>query len=123
MNIDEVNRCIAQLEQDETTFSNCQKLASLLIVREFCNPDLKSGKSRKFDQVELELCDILPHYEKYCSIKAEYQQHNIGKEPVIESLEFVCREIAEFLKVLYSHTDMPEERDVLKNLVNNITLF
>lgn len=121
MNIEDVNRCISQLEDDDMTFSNCQKLSSLIIVREFLNSRLESGKFSDSRQVERELSDILPHYEKYCSLKKEYQLNRIGKETVIDSLKSVCKEINEFIQALYSSTDTPEERAVLRNLVGNIT--
>ena len=69
MDIAEINRCLAQLDQSEMTYSNCAKIASLLIIREFYNPDLKSTKTHKLDQVERELFDIIPHYKKYCGVK------------------------------------------------------
>ena len=54
MDIKDINRTIAELEQDSTTFENCEKLASLYIVRD------------KFSQEEVD--DILPQYLKYMDI-------------------------------------------------------
>lgn len=64
--------------------------------------------------------DILPMYQEYCSVKREYQLGNIDKIKVINSMKNVCKEIDEFIKSLYSHTDMQEERNLLDKMITDL---
>lgn len=103
MDVKDINRTIAELEQDSTTFENCEKLASLYIVRD------------NFNQDEVE--DILPQYLKYIDIKKRYQLGEVSEKLVEKQMKAVCKELSEFLHQLYSSTDLPEERTVFKNMV------
>lgn len=123
MNIADINKCIAMLEQGETTYSNCQKLASLLTVKNYFTQSPKESKMSDLEHAQKELADILPHYNKYCHLKADFQRNLIGKEPVLESLGIVCKEIKEYLQALYSSTDMPEERILLEELIKNFSFY
>ena len=73
-----------------------------------------------YDEVEEELNDIAPQYKSYCEIKRDYQLGKTTKEAVIKAMHGVCKEIEDFIQLLYSSTDMPEERDELKLLINKI---
>ena len=123
MNIADIDRCIAALEQGETTFSNCQKLASLVTVRSYLTHTQNKSKMSDLEHAQKELADILPHYNKYCLIKADFQRSLIGKEPVLEALSSVCKELKEYLQALYSSTDMPEERELLEELIKNFSFY
>ena len=114
-----IDSTIEELEQGETTFANCEKLASLYIIKEHFKqyPLVLRGL---YDEVEEELNDIAPQYKNYCDIKREYQLGKTTKEAVITSIKGVCKEIEEFLQILYSNTDMPEEREQLKLFINKI---
>lgn len=114
-----IDSTIEELEQGETTFANCEKLASLYIIKEHFKqyPLVLRGL---YDEVEEELNDIAPQYKNYCDIKREYQLGKATKEAVIASIKGVCKEIEEFLQILYSNTDMPEEREQLKLFINKI---
>ena len=114
-----IDSTIDELEQGETTFANCEKLASLYIIKEHFKqyPPVLRGL---YDEIEDELNDIAPQYRTYCEIKREYQLGKTTKEAVIKSIKGVCKEIEEFLQLLYSNTDMPEEREQLKLLINKI---
>ena len=103
MNIKDINRTITELEQDSTTFENCEKLASLYIVRE------------KLSQEEVD--DILPQYLKYMDIKKRYQLGEVSEKLVEKQMKLVCKEVSEFLHQLYSSTDLPEEREIFKSMV------
>lgn len=107
LDIEQILDTIKELENSDTTFDNCIKLASLYIVR----------NNYPSDNVENELDDILPCYNEYLKIKKEYQLGKTNKEQVITSMELVCKEIKEFIRALYSGTDMQEERDLLERLV------
>lgn len=103
MELKDINRTISELEQDSTTFENCEKLASLYIVRD------------NFNQDEVE--DILPQYIKYMDIKKRYQLGEVSEKLVAKQMKLVCKEVSEFLHQLYSSTDLPEEREVFKSMV------
>lgn len=107
LDIEQILDTIKELENSDTTFDNCIKLSALYTVR----------NNYPTDEVENELDDILPYYRKYCDIKREYQLGNVDKERVITSMELVCKEIKEFIRTIYSNTDMQEERDLLEKLV------
>lgn len=105
INIAEINNTIVELENGETTFVNCQKLASLYVVKEHLETD---------DVIE-KYNDILPSYKDYCTTKANYQINHLPKEMLIDAMSNVCREIREFLFILFCNTDMKEERIAIKD--------
>ena len=115
LNMTEVNNTIAELENADTTFTNCQKLASLYIVRDKFNTPKNS--------VEHELSDILPQYKSYCDIKRKYQLNELTATAVINSMQGVCKEISEFIEMLYGSTDMPEERQMILTMLDNLQLL
>ena len=116
LDIELVNNTIEELENSETNFTNCNNLASLYIIREYLN----KYSNQTEQTVEKELSDILPHYDIYCDKKRDYQLGNISKDIVLKSLQSVCQEISEFLHILYTSTDMPEEREMIKHTLSNI---
>lgn len=123
MNIQDINRCIEQLSADETTYSNCSKLASLLIVRDYFTTPAQKVQKTEMQDPGRELVDILPSYNEYCKLKGEFQLHHINKEPVLNALKLLCKEITEYLQALYSCTDMPEERKLLDELIKNFSFY
>lgn len=112
MNIQEIRDTIIELEKGETTFASCQKLASLYIVRDKFQPTA--------NKVESELSDILPQYKEYCSIKRRYQLGEIESGMVVTALQGVCKEITEFIQILYGSTDMPTERELLRQMTTGL---
>ena len=112
LNIDEINATIQQLEGSPTTFDTCMKLASLYTVRD------KMGVDE--NPVEQEVREILPQYEKYCSVKRMFQMREIGEQAVFESMAIVCVEIEEFINTLYSSTDTDTERTIIKGMLSNL---
>lgn len=117
MNIEDINSTINKLENDETTFGNCDKLASLYIVREHY---LKGQKSTGNEDVEQEIKDILPQYHKYIDIKRRYQMGELSEKVVETAIKSVCREILELIQTLYKCTDMPEERAYILKMINDL---
>lgn len=107
-----INDTIEELEQSDTNFANCDKLAMLYIIKDHYKkyPPVLRGL---YDEVEEELNDIAPQYKKYCELKRKYQLNEISKEPVIQSMNLVCKEIEDFIRILYCNTDMKEERDLI----------
>ena len=106
-----VENTIKELEDADTNFANCEKLANLYIVREY---------NTVTDEVTEELSDILPHYNIYCNKKKEYQVNKIGEDVVINALQIVSNEIYEFIHTLYSSTDMIEERSIIISLIDKL---
>ena len=112
LNIDEVNNTIAELENGETTFDTCIKLASLYTVKEHYNSIN--------DEVVEEYNDILPQYRKYVESKRKYQLGEITEMALEKQTTLVCKEVSEFIRSLYSSTDMPIERELIKSMVNSL---
>ena len=112
LNITEINNTIIELENGDTTFANCQKLASLYIVRD--------KLSNHVNAVEHELSDILPQYKNYCAVKRKYQLSELTVDAVINSIGGVCKEIQEFIETLYGSTDTQEERERIQQMIQNL---
>ena len=110
MDVKDINRTISELERDSTTFENCEKLASLYIVRD------------NFNRTTDELSDILPQYLKYVDIKRRYQLGEVSEKLVEKQIKIVCKEISEFIRALYSSTDTPEERNYIKNMIDSLQM-
>lgn len=72
------------------------------------------------DTDEQELYDIIPEYERYKRIKRKYQMHEISDEAVINSIKLVCKELEEFIQLLYSNTDMRKERIQIQSIISNL---
>ena len=120
LNLQEIEDTIHQLENSDTTFNTCEKLASLYIVKEHLQ-NADTGMVNAENNVVSELHDILPQYNYFCEVKRKYQMQEVPKEKVITSMRKLCIEVEEFLHTLYSHTDMEEERQLLQEMVNRIT--
>lgn len=112
LNLDEINNTIAELENGNTTFDTCSKLASLYVVRD----KLMTGETK----VEKELNDILPQYKAYCEVKKKYQQYELPEIAIQAAMKDVCIEIKEFIYTLYSGTDTVEERKQLKEMLKDL---
>ena len=111
LNIDEINNTIAELETGNTTFDACIKLAALYTVREHFKAD---------DKVVEEYMDILPQYREYSSVKRKYQLGEVTEALVEKQASLVCQEISEFIHTLYTSTDMPSEREMIKSMISGL---
>lgn len=121
MNIKDIDKTIHELENSETTFSNCEKLAHLYVVREHAKSGLKTMVDGESDKnVAWELSDIFPYYKKYCDVKREYQMGHANEDNVLDTLQALCRETIEFIHILYSSTDIPEERHIIVGNFSNL---
>lgn len=116
MNIEEIKNTIIELEQGETSFVNCQKLASLYIVVK----NLNNTQEHTVDNVITEYNDILPMYSKYCDIKKKYQLNEVTEKAVENAIDEVTREIKEFIQILYSNTNSEYERQSIFNMLTNL---
>ena len=114
MDIKDINRTIEELEKDSTTFENCQKLASLYIVRQ----NYETGLNERGNRVKQELTDILPAYSKYVDTKRRFQLGELSEKVVEKHIKLLSQEIYEFLQALYINTDMPIERQYIKSALD-----
>lgn len=120
LDLQEIKNTIIELENSDTNFANCQKLASLYIVRDnLQKPEIRQDNSVE-DGVEKELSDILPQYQMYVAVKRKYQLGELPRESVLLAMNDVCREVHEFIKTLYQGTDMQEERDKLELMIRDL---
>ena len=120
LDMEEILNTIEDLENANTTFDNCLKLASLYIVRDNFE---RANKAANFNELEVvqELNDILPQYRHYCDTKRRYQLKEVTQQAVEYDLQEVCREIQEFIHTLYSSTDFPEERHIIEGTLQKLT--
>ena len=120
MNLDILQNTIEELECSETTFFNCQNLAHLYIVREYYKPR-HSSLLTDTEQLTKELSDIFPQYRKYIDSKRNYQLHKISQEEVIYNMKILCKEIQEFIIMLYTNSDCTDERKFIKEIIQNVS--
>lgn len=116
MDINIIDGAIKQLEESETSFENVRELACLYIVKQHLNGIIPNENT----QIELELNDILPQYREYCKVKTRYQLKEITKEPVIDAMKALCKEIQEFIQALYSSTDFYNERRLILDMIDRL---
>lgn len=114
MDISTIDTMIKDLEESEVTLSNIRNLSALYTVRN----NLKVDKVE--DKVTEELNDVLPSYMQYVTVKREYQMGETSKEKIASYLMQVCKEVEDFIHALYSGTDTPEERELIRHLITNI---
>ena len=120
MNLAEIEKWIDILENEEMTFTGCQKLASLYICQEHAKAGLKTMIDGSNEGIRKELCDIFPQYERYIEVKRDFQMHKTGKEELIRVLTYLCKELEEFVDALYTSSQTQEEQGVLDNLIKNL---
>jgi len=113
MDLVAIEEAIEALENDVTTVDNVSELASLYICRE----NMKAGLKTMIDGVKQEYDDILPYYIKYRDTKRRYQTNEAIDSEVIQGIKDVCRELREFIDMLYQHTDMNKERLCIKEMI------
>ncbi len=114
MDINTINNLIKDTENSETTLSNIRNLSALYNVRNI----LLNNKEET--RTETELKDILPSYLGYINIKRKYQLHKTTNDNVIIAMKALCTEIKEFIQTLYSSTDTPQERDIIKEMIKEM---
>lgn len=112
LDLDVITNTIVELENSDTNFSNCQKLASLYTVMEHFN--------HQTDAVQKELTDILPQYQTYRQAKRKYKLGELSESAVLSAMHATCIEISEFIQMLYTSTDTQEERKEIKQLVHDL---
>ena len=114
IDLNEIEDTIKDIENKNTTLDNCRILADMLIIEHFYKI--------KTDNVENELNDILPQYQRYREIKRKYQLQEVTENAVINAIYNVCRELSEFIYTLYSSTDTQAERDAIVDMIAHLNI-
>ncbi len=60
-------------------------------------------------------------YEMYVDTKRQYQMRQISEDAVIASIKDVCKEIDEFISLIYSNSDLRKERKCLRDCINRLS--
>lgn len=120
MNVTEINKSIKELENGQTTYSNCEKLACLYIVREYIVDEHTNNVEIIAQKVEKEYQDILPQYKNYVKIKSDFYFNKVTEKAIEKSINLVCNEIIEFIHSIYSSTDTQIERDVIHKMITKL---
>lgn len=108
MDIEIINENIKILEDSETSLENIQELALLYTVK-----NNFSG-----DKVESELSDILPAYKKYLDAKRKFQMKEIDDTPMVDYMKLLCKEIQDFVLLLYNNTHTRKERHYIEETLS-----
>ena len=116
MNLAEVNEAIQELQESSLTLSNARNLSALLNVRDYLQNSAQSFP----DNLEHELNDILPQYKNYCEVKRRYQLNQASDDDIVIAMRSVCKEVKEFLLILYQNTDTKIERIMLIYMVSEV---
>ena len=109
LDLEAIEASIGELESADTTFVNCEKLASLYIVREH----LQDGLKTEIDGITEEL---LPSYSKYREGKKREQLHELPENTCISELSQLCEELKELVLRLYTSTTAAE-RCILSDML------
>ena len=109
-----INELIDELEQGDTSLSNIRNLSALYNVKSHLLG------TKNYDSITKELNDILPSYLQYIEVKRKFQLHETTENAVYINMKELCKEIKEFIQTLYSGTDMPQERELLKQMIKEI---
>ena len=124
LDMEQIEATIKELENGTTTFDNCLKLASLYIVQEHLNDAnltaVHHPETGDKDEVLKELNDIFPQYHEYVEAKKLYQLKQAPHELVLDKLGYVCKELEEFVNVLYTSTNSPEERLIMEGTLTKM---
>lgn len=124
LDLELIEETIEDLEQDTTSFENCEKLASLYICRLMNkNANMKLSdtlESVSYNNVDSELQDILPAYQKYINTKRRYQQYEVVDKLLIYAMQNLCDEIVDFISALYHNTETEAERALIIEMITNM---
>ena len=55
-------------------------------------------------------------------MKRKYQMGEIAEAAIEKQIKVVCKEISEFIRTLYSATDMPIEREYIKKMIDGLQI-
>lgn len=116
MDISIIRQAIVELENDDITLNNVIELASLYIIVDRYDRRVNEADNTV---VEHELQDIFPYYSKYIDIKRKYQLKQVTERQLDNAMKDLCREICEFLNVLYNSSEMAKERKYIREMLRD----
>jgi len=120
LDLAEIEDTINELENQPTTLDNCRILADLYICKANNEKAVYEQNTTLKDDVENELNDILPTYRNYVDAKRRYQLHELNVDVPIKYMKDVCKEIKEFIQVLYSGTSTIDEREAISKMISDL---
>lgn len=110
----ERRKAIKELLNGPLALSNARNLSALITIQSY----MKNAIQSKPDSLEQELNDILPQYREYCAVKRQYQLGRATEDLMIASMRLVCKEVKEFLLILYQNTDTKIERNMIRRMLS-----
>ena len=127
MDINEIRSTIAELENSDTTYENCHKLASLYVIDTIYSKREENATERNLTHLtanyerdtEKELNDLFPYYEKYAETKRKYCLGYAPESLLQRDMLNLCEEISEFLHILYINTYTDKEREAIKSIITD----
>lgn len=75
-------------------------------------PEIATPQSAK------ETKDILPSYSIYVETKRKFQLKEATQEKLIYTLKSLSEELKELIKSIYRNTETQEERNIIKDILN-----
>lgn len=73
--------------------------------------------------IDKEYADIQPRYHEYCDVKRDYQLHNVPESALELSVVYLCKEIKEFIQILYANADTEFEKAEFYKMISEILDF
>ena len=119
LDLEMIEDTIRELEQEPTSFENCNLLASLYICREI-NKNRNMKLTDTSNEVSHDTPTILPSYDKYIDTKRRYQQYEVVDNMLTYAMDNLCSELVEFISELYHNTETEAERTLIINMINNL---
>lgn len=115
MKIDEIKKEMIDLKDGKATYQTVSTFADLITVYKYlCEDEDPESMDMSEDT------GVLPTYAVYKTEKRKYQLGEVTKERVLKSFDVFIREIKDFIGDLYRYSDMPEEREKINKMVNEI---
>lgn len=118
MDIELIENTISELEQDATTYENCNKLASLYICRLF-NKNANMSLLDASESVSHDN-DILQSYYNYIEAKRQYQQYEVAEPNLLYNMQILCDDLIELISTLYHNTEIEGERALIVKMINDL---
>lgn len=110
MDIRNISETIEELENSDTTYENCMKLASLYIVMDKFKSD-----------TETKLNDLTPQYRMYTAVKHEVDIGKLSMDDLMFAVKSICSSIEDFVNALFNNTSYNEEKLIIRDMISNLS--
>lgn len=64
--------------------------------------------------------DELQQYTRYADIKKKYQLGEVSEKALEMQMRRLCRDISDFITAIYYSTELPIERDYMRNMIEGL---